>query len=284
LSGVTSGDDRRFRLTLHYDGSYLMGWQLQPRGRTVQGELEDALRKITGQRFPVVGSGRTDSGVHATGQVAAVTLPTRWEPPELHRALNALLPSDIWVQRVEVVPRHFHPRFHATARSYRYQVGLVHDSASPFHHPWCWPLLQDVDPDLLHRASDLLVGRGSFRAFAKAGQEHRGDACAVTEARWVPWGQVGVAFEITANRFLHHMVRYLVGTMVNVGMGRRPLEEMAALLLDPEPGVVTSPPAPAQGLFLTHVEYPDPLPPPDSESLAEDSPDADYPAEDSALD
>jgi len=257
---VKPDENRRFRLTLQYDGTYLLGWQLQPRGRTVQGELEDALKRITGTRCPVVGSGRTDSGVHATGQVAAVTLPDRWDVPELHRALNALLPSDIWVETVEIVPPHFHPRFHAVARSYRYQVGLVPESASPFHRPWCWPLVQDLDRDLLKKSAALLGGTHSFRAFAKSGQEHRGTLCEVTESGWVRWGEVGIAFHITANRFLHHMVRYLVGTMVDVGLGRRPLEEMTELLSEVGTEKVTSPPAPSDGLFLESVHYPDPLP------------------------
>jgi tRNA pseudouridine38-40 synthase len=237
-----------------------MGWQLQPKGRTVQGELEDALKRITGNRYPVLGSGRTDSGVHATGQVAAVTLPVRWDVPELHRALNALLPSDIWVQRVEIVPMHFHPRYDAVARSYRYQVGLVPDSESPFRRAWCWPLGRDLDLDLLATAAGLLVGEGSFRAFAKSGQEHRGELCRVSESRWVTWGDADAAFEITANRFLHHMVRYLVGTMVDVGLGRRPLEHVTELLTSEDTELVTSPPAPPEGLFLTAVHYPDPLP------------------------
>jgi tRNA pseudouridine38-40 synthase len=270
---VDPDHDRRFRLTLHYDGSYLMGWQLQPRGRTVQGELEDALKRLTGKRFPVIGAGRTDSGVHATGQVAAVTLPARWDVVELHKALNALLPSDIWVQEVEMVPMHFHPRFHAAARSYRYQVGLAPDSASPFHRSWCWPLVREVDLNLLQGAAALLLGEHSFRAFAKSGQEHRGEVCTLTEAAWTGWEEVGVAFQITANRFLHHMVRYLVGTMVDVGLGRRPLEDVTGLLSATGTSLVTSPPAPPEGLFLTRVHYPDPLP----------RLEADYPAQDSTL-
>jgi tRNA pseudouridine38-40 synthase len=260
FSRVKSDEFRRFRLTLHYDGTYLMGWQLQPRGRTVQGELEDVLRRITGNRYPVLGSGRTDSGVHATGQVAAVTLPVRWDAPELHRALNALLPSDIWVQRVEIVPMHFHPRYHAVARSYRYQVGLAPDSESPFRRSWCWPLARNLDVDLLAAAARLLVGERSFRAFAKSGQEHRGELCHVSKSAWVHWGDADVAFEITANRFLHHMVRYLVGTMVDVGLGRRPLVHVTELLTVEDTELVTSPPAPPEGLFLTAVHYPDPLP------------------------
>lgn len=245
-----------------------MGWQLQPRGRTIQGELEGALRKITGERYPVVGSGRTDSGVHATGQVAAVTLPARWDVKELHRALNALLPSDIWVESVEVVPEHFHPRFHAIARSYRYRLGLIPEASSPFFHPWCWPLGQSVDEGLLDECASLLVGKHSFRSFAKAGQEHRGDQCEVAEAEWRPWEEVGLEFRISANRFLHHMVRYLVGTMVDVGLGRRTLEEWSILLSGESGELVTSPPAPPEGLFLSRVHYPDPLPGPGPDYLA----------------
>jgi tRNA pseudouridine38-40 synthase len=254
---VTTEPNRRFRLTLQYDGSYFVGWQLQPKGRTVQGALEDALRRMTGQRHVVTASGRTDTGVHATGQVVALSLPPRWDIPELHKGLNALLPEDVWVQDITHVPDDFHPRFQAVARSYRYQVGLVPRSASPFSHPWCWPLMKALDMDLLERGAALILGDQSFKRFAKAGQEHRGDRCIVSEARWVQWEEVGVALEITGNRFLHHMVRYLVGTMVEVGLGRRPLQEMAALLTDPETKLVTSKPAPPQGLFLTRVHYPE---------------------------
>jgi tRNA pseudouridine38-40 synthase len=255
--GATTPDPhRRFRLTLQYDGSAFLGWQLQPGGRTVQGEVEAVLMRLTGIRRPVVAAGRTDRGVHAMGQVAAVTLPGRWRAVELQRAMNALLPRDIWVESVRPAPGDFHPRYHAVARSYRYQLGLSTSAHSPFHRPWCWPLEREVDPELLQRASTLIPGERSFKAFGKAGQEQRGDRCRVTEARWVPWEELGWAFHITADRFLHHMVRYLVGSMVEVARGRRPLEEIQLLLSDPNSRLVTSPPAPAQGLFLYRVHYP----------------------------
>jgi tRNA pseudouridine38-40 synthase len=254
--GVTPDDHQRFRMTLHYDGSAFLGWQLQPGGRTVQGEVEAVLLRLTGLRRPVVAAGRTDRGVHATGQVVAVTLSGRWKAVELHRAMNALLPRDIWVESVLPAPEDFHPRYGALARSYRYQLGLSALALSPFHRPWCWPLGREVDPELLHRAARLIPGEGSFKAFAKAGQEARGDRCRVTEARWLPWEELGWAFHITADRFLHHMVRYMVGSMVEVARGRRPLEEMQELLTDPSTQLVTSPPAPPQGLFLHRVHYP----------------------------
>jgi tRNA pseudouridine38-40 synthase len=254
---LTTESNRRFRLTLQYDGSNFVGWQLQPKGRTVQGALEDALQRMTGQRQVVTASGRTDTGVHATGQIVALSLPPRWEIPELHKGLNALLPEDVWVKDLTHVSDDFHPRFDAVARSYRYQLGLAPRSASPFFHPWCWPLIKPLDVDLLDQAAARILGDHSFKRFAKAGQEHRGDRCIISGANWIQWDKVGVAFEVTGNRFLHHMVRYLVGTMVEVGMGRRPLQEMEELLTDPDTKLVTSKPAPPQGLFLTRVHYPE---------------------------
>jgi tRNA pseudouridine38-40 synthase len=223
----------------------------------VQGEVEAVLLRLTGLRRPVVAAGRTDRGVHATGQVAAVTLPARWTAPDLQGAMNALLPKDIWIASVVPAPGGFHPRYDALARSYRYQLGLSDLAFSPFHRPWCWPLAREVDPELLHRGAGLVPGERSFKAFAKAGQEERGDRCRVTEARWVPWEELGWAFHITADRFLHHMVRYLVGTMVEVARGRRPLEELRRLLSGQSDHLVTSPPAPPEGLFLHRVHYPE---------------------------
>lgn len=255
--GVTPDGEHRFRLTLHYDGSDFLGWQLQPGDRTVQGEMEAVLERLTGLRRAVVAAGRTDRGVHATGQVAAVTLPSTWSADDLHRALNALLPDDIWVESVHLVAPGFHPRYDALARSYRYRLGLSARASSPFHRRWCWPLAREVDPDLLHRAAALIPGERSFRAFAKAGQEARGERCRVGEARWNAWEDLGWDFHITADRFLHHMVRYLVGSMVEVARRRRSVEELEELLSDPGTPLRTSPPAPPEGLVLIRVHYPE---------------------------
>lgn len=256
---------RRFRLTLHYDGTRFFGWQMQPEVRTVQGELQTTLEQLTGEHRTVTAAGRTDRGVHATGQVVALVLPPRWSAATLQKALNARLPGDIWVAEAHSAPPAFHPRYNATAREYGYRLGLAVESRSPFHRPWCWPLARlagdaastraDLDVEALHAAAALLPGEKSFAAFARAGQEHRGDRCTVTEARWVRW-ELGMEFSIVANRFLHHMVRYLVGTMVDIARGRRPLDDMRAMLDGDHDGLVTSPPAPAAGLFLRRVHYP----------------------------
>lgn len=251
-----SDSETRFKLTLHYDGGAFRGWQVQPGRPTVQGAIQDAVSRLTGERRTVAGSGRTDTGVHAIGQVAAVTMPARWTALELARSLNALLPDTIWVRGVEAVPESFHPRIDAVARSYEYRIGTAPGAASPFHSRWCWALCRPLDLEAAARTAGLLPGRREFRAFAKSGQPQRGYLCRVSRARWRPWDDLGAAFEITANRFLHRMVRYLVGTMVEIALGRRKEEEMA-LLLNGDAELVTSRPAPPSGLFLSRVEYDD---------------------------
>ena len=252
---METGDSTRLQLTVQYDGSGFHGWQLQPELRTVQGALESALSRLADRPRSVIGSGRTDAGVHATGQVASVDMPARWTPSALRRSLNAILPDDVWIADVRAVRPDFHPRYGATSRAYEYRVGTRAEASSPFHRRWCWPLGEPLSRRLLDEGAARVVGEHSFVRFAKAGQPERGDHCTVARALWADW-DMGLSFEITADRYLHHMVRYLVGTMVDVARGRRPPEELARLL-DADPLLETSPPAPPQGLFLTRVEYPD---------------------------
>lgn len=252
---MESGAPNRLQLTVQYDGSGFHGWQVQPDLRTVQGELEAALSRLADRPRTVVGSGRTDTGVHALGQVASVDMPPKWDPPLLLRALNAILPKDIWVQEIHRVRRDFHPRYDALRRTYEYRVGTDAQARSPFHRPWCWALGEALEAGVLDAASRVIEGTHSFLAFAKAGQPERGDLCTIHAARWDAWA-LGPRFTITADRYLHHMVRYLVGTMVDVARGRRPLEEVSGLLAG-TPGLETSPPAPPEGLFLARVEYPE---------------------------
>ncbi len=250
--------ERRIKLTLHYDGGAFFGWQVQPGTRTVQGELEAALSRLADRPVSVLGAGRTDRGVHATGQVASMVLPGKWTAPGVRRALNAVLPRDVWVAAAEEVALDFHARYDAVAREYEYRVGTADEAHSPFLRPYCWvlePRREPVDAALLAEAARLIVGEHSFRAFAKSGQPERGERCTVTLAEWEEWA-AGPLLRVRANRFLHHMVRYLVGTMVEVARGRRPLAEVQQLLWG-APGVETSPPAPAEGLFLTRVSYPE---------------------------
>jgi tRNA pseudouridine38-40 synthase len=251
---VNTPAQNRFRFTVHYDGSAFHGWQVQPDHRTVQGDLEAALSRLADHPCPIIGSGRTDAGVHATGQVACVDMPISWTAATLRKSMNAVLPPDVWIESTAEAAADFHPRYDAQKRTYRYEVGLSPVAPSPFHRRWCWPVSAALDRGRLDSAADIVVGEHSFERFAKAGQSERGYRCDVVDATWADTDH-GVRLMISADRYLHHMVRYLVGTMVDVARGRRPLDDMARLLAC-DPDLVTSAPAPAAGLFLHRVEYP----------------------------
>ena len=254
---------QRIKLTLHYDGTDFHGWQVQPERRTVQGELDAALSRLADQPIRSIAAGRTDAGVHAVGQVASVAMPESWTAPELQKSLNALLPNDVWVARSEPVPAEFHALRSATARGYVYRVGTGAGARSPFPLRWSWPVEGPLDRAVLDRCAETLVGSHSFRGFAKSGQPERGYRCTVHVARWTDWPG-GLEFRVVADRFLHHMVRYLVGTMIDAATGRRPESDVARLLDESdEETLVTSPPAPASGLFLARVYYNDESPNPE---------------------
>jgi tRNA pseudouridine38-40 synthase len=246
---------RTFLATLHYDGTGFVGWQRQPAGRSVQIEFERVLERLFGRRTVAHAAGRTDAGVHAVGQGVSFSAPVSWTAVSIRRALNALLPRDCWVETVHPMHPGFHARKSALSRRYRYDVGLDESSASPFRRPYEWALGRALDLDLLEAAARPVRGEHDFRAFAAKGDKphHR---CHLAIAEWEarPQGQ-GMSFHVEADRFLHHMVRMLVGTMVDVGLGRRPVEDMK-ILLDREDNSDTSPPAPPQGLYFAAVTYP----------------------------
>lgn len=243
-------------LVLHYDGGAFAGWQRQPNARTVQADVEDVLSRLVGRRVTVVGSGRTDAGVHAVGQAAAATVPERWEPRELARALNALLPSDVWVAAACRMVAGFDPRRHALERTYCYRIGLDAGARSPFRRRFEWALGVPLAADLLHAGTALVRGTHGFRALSAVGQEKAHYRCTVLDAVWQRREDAdGWELWITADRFLHRMVRFLVGAMVDVARRRRPLGELAALL-DADDNQAASPPAPPMGLFLMGVRYP----------------------------
>jgi len=247
---------RTVQLVLHYDGSRFAGWQRQPAARTVQGELEAVFEHLFGTRVGVVGAGRTDAGVHATGQAAHVTVSERWTPDSLRRAVNALLPHDVWVSRVVTMDPAFHARYSAVARRYTYRIGTDECAESPFRRPYEWHVREPLDRASLSTLAGALVGEHAFRGFAVRGTAPERDShvCAISEADWVD-GEGGLAFRIEANRFLHHMIRFLVGTMVEVATGRRSAASFATLLTAAENTGVSAP-APARGLCLEAVTYP----------------------------
>jgi tRNA pseudouridine38-40 synthase len=222
----------------------------------VQGVLEEALMRLCTEPTPVVGAGRTDAGVHARGQAAGVRLGSRWTSATIRRALNAVLPADVWVAAAHEMHPDFHARYSATARRYSYYIGTDDGAHSPFRRPYEWAYLRPVDRASLDAAAHALVGTHVFRAFAVRGTAPEGDdhRCTVHAAAWRD-RDGGLVFEIEANRFLHHMVRFLVGTMMEIAAGRRPLDALRELLAADDNSEV-SPPAPPHALFLERVDYP----------------------------
>ncbi len=244
------------QLVLHYDGAEFAGWQRQPAQRTVQGVLEDALAQLCGSPVAALGAGRTDAGVHARGQAVGVRVPAKWERAPLRRALNGVLPRDVWVAAAHDMRSEFHARYDATARRYSYYVGTDELAYSPFRRRWEWPVHQSLDRTRLNEAATAIHGEHRFLAFAVRGtapatDEHR---CTIHHAAWRD-RPGGLVFEIEANRFLHHMVRFLVGTMIEVAAGQRPADSMSVLLAATD-NRETSAPAPANALFLDAVHYP----------------------------
>ncbi len=249
-------DPRPILLVTQYDGGRFSGWQRQPVVRTVQGDMEAVLNQLCASPCSAVGAGRTDAGVHAHGQGVGVRLSDRWTAASLRRAMNALLPDDIWVESSHRMVADFHPRRSATRRRYRYLVGVDEGSRSPFRRRYEWALGRPLDAAALYDEAAALLGEHTFRAFAVAhtapiDDHHR---CVIHHAAWTE-RDGGWVFEVTANRFLHHMVRFLVGTMVEVAQGRRARGTVARLLAAPD-NADTSAPAPPQGLSLHEVTYP----------------------------
>ena len=247
---------RPFLAVIQYDGGGFAGWQRQPADRTVQAEFEAVLERLMGRRTAAIGAGRTDTGVHALGQGVSFLGSERWDGGELRRALNALLPQEIWVQRVHLMRSGFDARRSATARRYRYLIGTDEAAASPFRKPYEWALGRALDTSALERAAAALIGEHDFRGLAAAGANTAHYRCRVALAQWAPRADgVGMAFTVEADRFLHHMVRFIVGTMVDIALDRRPPEDFPRLLAATD-NLAASPPAPPQGLYLEAVRYP----------------------------
>jgi tRNA pseudouridine38-40 synthase len=247
---------RTFLATLQFDGTDFVGWQRQPVGRSVQAEFERVLEHLFGRAAVAHAAGRTDAGVHALALGVSFSAPDSWAAPALRRALNALLPRDCWVQGLAPMKPGFHARKSALSRRYRYLLGLDHAAASPFRHPYEWAMCRPLDQAVLRAAATLLLGKHDFTAFAAKGEPKPHYRCDLSQSEWTarPEGR-GLTFEVQADRFLHHMVRMLVGTMVDIGLGRRPLSDVE-MLLERRDNQETSAPAPPQGLYFVEATYP----------------------------
>ena len=238
-------------MTIQYDGSDFQGWQMQAKGRTVQGDIEDALSVIfPGEKITLIGAGRTDAGVHAKGQAAHISLPSKHTAKELQNALNGNLKQDVHIDMVEDADKDFHARFSAISREYEYHM-VKH--FSPVTRKYTIPLKWKVNCKLLKECADLLPGEHDFTSFCKSTAEVDHKLCIVHSASWEESTEMFI-FKIRANRFLQHMVRYLVGTMLEVERGRYSLTDFINLLNNEKTKAVVLR-APAQGLFLKKVYY-----------------------------
>lgn len=241
----------RFKMVLSYDGTNYAGWQTQPDAITIQDTLEKAFRQVIQKPVSVMGAGRTDSGVHAEGQTAHFDLDTERKPETLMNGLNAVLPDDIAVLNIQSVDNQFHARFDAIAREYRYQIAT---RPHPLLRNQVWLYNHELDTGAMRTAIESLIGEHDFGTFCKANPDVHHTRCDVYDAHLVEEDGGFLIFRIRANRFLHHMVRSLAGTLIEIAEHKRNPRDMISLLSEPdrqEAGIT----APAKGLILERVFY-----------------------------
>ncbi len=243
------------RLTLEYDGTGYAGWQLQRDQDSIQGRLEAALTKIFATPVRVRGAGRTDAGVHALGQVAAARIPRPFDAAELKRALNAQLPPDIVVLDSAIVDDGFDPRRAAIRRAYEYRI-VNRPRRSAFDYRHAWLVIEPLDIEALDAAAARFVGEHDFDAFRNVGSEERSTRRCVYVSQWERIGE-RLIYRVEAVSFLRHMVRTMVGAMIEIGRGRAQPAWIEQLLASRDRARAPAP-APAAGLFLTAVHYPEP--------------------------
>ncbi|HET6513079.1 MAG TPA: tRNA pseudouridine(38-40) synthase TruA [Candidatus Kapabacteria bacterium] len=247
----------RVALLIEYDGTDFSGWQVQPERRTVQGELEQALNRITKLDLKLLGAGRTDTGVHSTGMVAHVDLPEdlgiEWS--KLMLGVNSISGYDVVIKDMRQVPDNFNARFAAISRTYEYTL-ISGFSALLRNHSWQARKAPDID--LMQRCAEMLIGEHDFTSFSKATDDVNHFRCKVTLSEWQARG-TRFAFRISANRFVRGQVRALTGAMVQVGLGNESVEWFKNQLNEPQEIDRAKYMAPPKGLVLTHVGYPEEL-------------------------
>jgi tRNA pseudouridine38-40 synthase len=240
------------KLTIEYDGTNYHGWQVQPNGESIQSVLERAVSTFLGVATRIVGSGRTDAGVHALGQVVNFFSDKEFDPHRIQRALNALTPQDITIKSVEIAPASFDARRDGRSRVYEYRI-LTRSTPSPFHVNRAWHVHDPLDVAAIREAIACLEGEHDFSAFRAAACDAAQPVRTVYRASLDQRGEL-LVFTIEATAFLRHMVRNIVGTLVDVGRGLRSPESFTEVL-ESRDRTKAGPTAPAQGLFLMEVKY-----------------------------
>lgn len=243
----------RYFADIEFDGSAYSGWQIQPHSPSVQQTLEEALALFLRQKVDVTGAGRTDAGVHATRMIAHFDLETPQDCDWMTHKLNGILPPDIAVHRIFPVKPEAHARFDAVSRTYKYYVTL---DKSAFNRDYSWYLLNEPDFEMMNRAAEILLSTVDFTSFSKLHTDTKTNDCHVTEASWQKLPDGRWVFTITADRFLRNMVRAIVGTLMEVGRHRMTVDEFRAVIQKKD-RCSAGDSAPAQGLFLYGIEYPD---------------------------
>ena len=244
-----------FKMIVEYDGTAYSGWQIQNDVPTIQGEIENALRRITGQTLRVTGSGRTDAGVHALGQTAGFVCETKLPVQQLHKGLNSLLPPDIVIRSLASVSTSFHPRYDAVSKVYRYRI-LNRPWPGAIGRQYAWHLRRPLDSNAMGFAVNHLIGTHDFKALEGSGSPRESTVRHVFRASVEPREPGFLIFEIEANGFLRFMVRNIVGTLVEAGLSKRSAADLKRILASRDRNQA-GPTAPPQGLFLVRVIYPE---------------------------
>lgn len=242
---------KRYFVYIMFDGTPFHGWQVQPNAPSVQEEVEKALQTLMQDEVPIVGAGRTDTGVHAKEMVFHFDCENNWEKSEFMHRMNSLLPKSIAVYDFRTVKNDFHARFDASSRTYRY---LISQRKNPFYLNRAHQFNQKLDVEAMNRAAAELLGTYDFSCFSKAHTQTFTNICELTQAKWTKENDV-LVFQISANRFLRNMVRAIVGTLIEVGLGKRKVEEMKPLIESKNRSNAGSS-VPAAGLYLHKIEYP----------------------------
>lgn len=245
----------KFKMTISYDGTHYCGWQIQPNGVTIQSKIQDALHVALKAHIPIVGSGRTDAGVHALGQVAHFSHHEEIDLYRLHAALNGLLPPDIRIKKLEEADPAFHAQYSALSKTYHYHLYLD-KVMDPFRRLYTYQVRRKIDLSLLQQAAECFIGTHDFTTFANeahAGSASRDPVRTLKRLDLVP-EEGGIRLEFQADGFLYKMVRNIVGTMLEVASGKRYLPEIAHLF-EKKDRREAGKAVPPQGLFLIKVDY-----------------------------
>jgi tRNA pseudouridine38-40 synthase len=245
--------DRNFKIVIEYDGTRYVGWQRQPNGPSIQQSIENAIETMTRQKISLIGSGRTDAGVHALGQTANFRCETRLSPDEIQRGLNSLLPEDIVIRQCQTVHPEFHARYDVHSKRYRYWI-LNQPLPSAIGRYYCWWVRAPLDISAMQRAADTIMGEHDFKAFEATGSPRGHTRRNVMQAHWESHTKGRITFDITADGFLRYMVRNIVGTLVSVGLHKitpARFKEILSALDRTQAGTT----APSHGLFLMEVNY-----------------------------